>query len=165
MRRALLAAVACVAPALGAQAPTVTRYTLGITVQLGADTDADSSAAQAAAEGLAAIGFQVPATVTCPTVAGFRERVLSRVAAYPSTGAGIATVRDLPPPDSTAAPRVDLRRAVERADLHPILPHRAGSDTLLATITLLATTAPARLAAIGHLECPMSPAGPGVPRP
>jgi hypothetical protein len=160
MRGALLLAIALLVgvEGLAAQAQACTpeamardtvRYALVVQARLGRDTLPDSAASIIAGEAILGAGFRIPSTIANAFPAGAQPRefaprdeiTLSRVMAYPSTGAGIATVRQ--PPRRLAEPTTDsvFRVAAERADVHPILPHRDGSDTLPVTLELVATRA------------------------
>jgi len=157
MRRALLAAaLALGVEGLAAQACTpeamardTVRYAVAVQVRLGRDSLPDSTASVITGEAILGAGFRLPATIANAFPAGAQPRqftprdeiVLSRVMAYPSTGAGIATVRQ--PPRRLADPATDsvFRVMAERADVHPILPHRNGSDTLPVALELVATRA------------------------
>ncbi|HET9132805.1 MAG TPA: TonB family protein [Gemmatimonadales bacterium] len=159
MRRALLAALALGAKGLAAQAPAcapeamardTVRYALIVQARLGRDSLPDATASAIAGEAILGAGFRVPATIASAFPTGAQPRqftprdeiTLSRVVAYPSTGAGIATVRQ--PPRRLAEPITDsvFRLATERADVHPILPHRDGSDTMPVTLELVAVRTP-----------------------
>lgn len=154
MTRALLAAALVLGvEGLAAQAAAAPRRAIALTVQLGEGAAPDSAAARVAADALRATDFRLPTTVPCPTDTPRADWLLARVATYPSTGAGIATVRELAVPSSASTSDAGLRRAVERADLHPILPHRAGSDTLPAIITLLVTATPRGHIVLGEIRC------------
>ncbi len=158
MRRALLAALALGAKGLAAQvrscAPSAiardtVRYAIAVEVWLGRDSLPDSTASVIAGEAILGAGFRLPTTIANAFPVGAQPRqfaakedvLLSRVTAYPPTGAGVATVRAVEGLRTEPTTDAAFRRAVEQADVFPILPHRHGSDTLPVTLKLVASRA------------------------
>jgi len=170
--RALLAAALVLGvEGLAAQAAACTpealsrdtvRYAIAVEVRLGRDSLPDSTASVIAGEAILGAGFRVPATIANVFPAGAQPRefaprdeiTLSRVMAYPSTGAGIATVRAVEGLRTDPATDAAFRRAVEQADVYPILPHRQGSDTLPVTLRLVASRGTAAGFALARLALP-----------